>query len=682
MNSEAAGLGKIWQPLQIGVTTVKNRIMIASHGQAYGEDHQPSERMIAYFQERALGGASLLGVEATSATRSLGGAQPGGAASRWRLTAWEPRTIPAFARLAEAVHDHDARLFVQLSTGGVNDMGRAWTDDWHPVRGPSRVPSPIMNETPAPLEAEDIKELTCDYAKSAENLRRAGVDGVEIHAAHGYLAMQFLSPAFNKRTDGYGGSVKNRCRFSIEVGDAIRNRVGDALTLGMRLSFDEYIGAAGVTPDLAEECLEVFADSGLFDYFSISCGSWYSLHRTIPPMGTEPEAFLAPYGKRAKRVVGSRAKIFLAGRILSLEAAERVLTEGAADMAAMVRAHIAEPHLVAKTLAGRSGEIVRCAGTNECLAAPAKGRQVTCALNPAAGRERAWGEGTLRLATDVKRVTVVGGGPAGMRVAALAARRGHEVELIERSGRLGGHLDLLRRLPTRGDWQVAIGNLGAALEAAGVEPRLGEEATVETLLASGPDAVVCATGSSWDCTGFSAGRPDRERMPGADEGHVLDVDTAARAALEDPASLGDKVIILDDTGGYLPLGLAEMLGQAGAGVEVLSRFATIGDQAAATGDLAWMLPRLTATGVRLSPNHFIESVDGRRVEVYETLGGRTRLVDDVSTVVLSMLRSPVDGLFHDLRKNGRFEVHRIGDAVAPRSAAEAIYEGERLGRAL
>ena len=672
----------IWRPLRIGATTVRHRIMVAPHGQAYGENHQPSDRMVAYFAERARGGAALVGVEATSASRHLSGAQPGGATSGWRLTAWERRTIPAFSRLADAVHEHDCRIFVQLSTGGVNDVGRAWIDDWHPVRGPSRVPSPIMNETPVALTRTDIDELTYDYGQSAANLQEAGIDGVEIHAAHGYLGMQFISPAFNKRSDGYGGSVANRCRFTIEAAEAIRSRVGDGMTVGMRLSFDEFIGEAGVTPELAEECLDVLAATGLFDYFSISCGSWYSLHRTVPPMGSAPEAFLAPYGKRAKAVVGDRAKVFLAGRVLDLDTAERVLADAAADMVAMVRAHLADPFLVQKTREGRQREIVRCAGTNECMAAPAKGRQVTCVVNPSAGRERVWGEGTLQPATEPKRITVVGAGPAGMRVAGVAARRGHDVTLIERASRMGGHLELLRRLTTRGNWQKVIDDLAVVLEVNGVEIRLGVTATAETLATEQPDSVVCATGSLWDRTGFSAGRPDRATMPGAGQDHVMDVATAAWAALGDPTALGAKVMILDDTGTYLPLGLAEVLGEGGAEIEVLSRFPVIGDQIAGTQDLPWLLPRLAKLDVRLSPNHFIESIRGRSVDVYETLTRRTRQVESVDTVVLSMLRSPQDALFRALQDSATLPTHCIGDAVAPRSVAEAIYEGEKLGREL
>ena len=216
----------------------------------------------------------------------------------------------------------------------------------------------------------------------------------------------------------------------------------------------------------------------------------------------------------------------------------------------------------------------------------------------------------------------------------------------------------------------------------GVEVRLEEAAAAETLAAASTDEIVCATGATWDRTGFSAGRPDRETMPGADQDNVLDVATATRAALDDLEALGSKILILDDNGTYLPLGLAELLGQQGADVEILSRFPVIGDQLAGTQDLPWLLPRLARLDVRLSPNHFIESIDRRRVNVYETLTRRHRVVDDIDTVVLSMLRTPDDVLFRALCDDGTILTHCIGDAVAPRSVAEAIYEGEKLGRDL
>ena len=674
--------GELWTPLRIGATTVKNRIMLSPHRQAYGDDNQPTDRMIAYYVERARGGVALVDGESTSVSRRLARASAESGPSGWRLTAYEERVIPAFARLAEALHEHDCKIFMEFSTFGVNQGARIDFDDWYPVRGPSRVPSPGGTEIPWEMDQEYIDELVEDYGRSAANMQKAGIDGVEVHAAHGYLPMQFLSPAFNKRTDRYGGSPRRNAQLLVEIGESIRSRVGSDYTVGMRFSFDEYIGDAGVTPELAEEYLDIFCDTGFFDFFSISSGSYHSFHYAVPAMGSVPQAFLVDYGRRAKQVVGDRAKIFLAGRVLDLATAEQVITSGAADMVAMVRAHMADPFLIAKTIEGRESEVVRCVGANECLATGFRGRRMHCVMNPAVGREQRWGEGTLQPASVAKRVAVVGAGPAGLRVAGVAARRGHEVTLFEESVDVGGHLDLLKRLPTRGDWQKMIDNLMNVIEAGGVEVRLGAAATAASLADGRFDEIVCATGSVWDRSGLSGGRADRAGIPGADGEGVLDVATAARRALDDPAALGRKVIILDDCGAYLPLGLAEILGSAGADVEVVSRFAVIGQHLVETLELPWMLPRLASAGVTLTPNHFVEEIRGRQVEVYTTWNRRTRVVDDVDTVVLAMMRNPRDELYGELRDGEGVSVHRIGDAVSPRTTSDATYEGEKLGREL
>ena len=512
---------------------------------------------------------------------------------------------------------------MEFSTFGVNQGARIDFDDWYPVRGPSRVPSPGGTEIPWEMDQAYIDELVEDYGRSAANMQRAGIDGVEVHAAHGYLPMQFLSPAFNKRNDRYGGSPRRNAQLLTEIGEGIRSQVGSDYTVGMRLSFDEYIGDAGVTPELAEEYLDIFAGTGFFDFFSISSGSYHSFHYAVPAMGSVPQAFLTDYGRRAKQVVGDRAKIFLAGRILDLATAEQVVSSGAADMVAMVRAHMADPFLITKTLEGREREVVRCVGANECLATGFRGRRMHCVMNPAVGREQQWGEGTLQPAAVAKRIAVAGAGPAGLMVAGVAARRGHKVTLFEESSEVGGHLDLLKRLPTRGDWQKMIDNLMSVIEANGVEVRLCEAATAASLDGGRFDEIVC-----------------------------------------------------------LPLGLAEILGSAGADVEVVSRFAVIGQHLVETLELPWMLPRLADAGVTLTPNHFVEEIRGRQVEVYTTWNRRTRLVDDVDTVVLAMLRSPRDELYTELRANGNGSVHRIGDAISPRTTSDATYEGHKLGREL
>ncbi len=668
-------LREIWKPLTIGKLTVKHRIMMPPHGVLHAEDNIPNERLVAYYRERAKGGVALVGVNTTSAVRhSLGPFAN-------QLTAFEKRSIPAFAELADAVHEYDCKIFVELAAFGVSDRGRMRIDDWHPVWGLSRVPSPIWNEMPALMDRQHIREIVEDFGTSAANMQVAGVDGIDLHGAHGYLLHQTLSPAYNMRTDEYGGSARNHCRLITEIAESIRSNVGDELPLGIRLAWDEGIGEAGITPELSEEYLEILAETGLFDFFDISTGGYHTLHLAVAPMGSVEDGFLIPHGKRAKEIVGDRARIFVVGRIRELELAESVIADGAADMVAMLRAQIADPFLVQKGLEGRSEETVRCIGGNECITAVFwSPGGVTCTVNPAVGRERRWGEGTLVTTDRPLRIAVAGGGPAGMRVAGVAAQRGHEVTLFERDAELGGHLVMLSRLPTRGDWTLAIDNLRRPLDRLGIEVR-EEEATSELLESEAPDAVVCATGSSWDATGYSSFRPERDSIPGSEALNVIDVGTATARALEDPSALGTRVLILDDSGFYLPLGLAEVLAAAGVTVDVVSRHPTVGEELQQNLEAAIVLPRLIAAGVTLRPQHFVEAVDGDAVEVYGIWGEPPFRIDGVSTVVLSMGRTPADGLFHEL--NGQSQtVRRIGDALAPRKVADAIYDGEKLGRQL
>jgi len=673
VSSTPSDFQHVWTPLTIGTTTVKHRIMVTGHTQLYGKEEMISDRHIAYYRERAKGGAALLVLEQQAV-------HPSGMNYHAGCIAWERRVIPQYEKLAEAVHAFGCKQFVQLFACGTQGRGTMYIDRWRPLWAASRVPSVVYNETPMVMEQEHVDEILKGFGESAVNAQLAGIDGVEVHAAHSQLVGEFLSPGFNKRTDRYGGSVRNRCQLAIEIGEHIRKRVGSEFTVGIRLSFDEFLGLAGITPDQAEEQLEILTATGVFDFFNISGGGYHTLHMAVAPMGSVPEGFMAPFARRAKEIIGDRAKVFVVGRIVDVHMAEQILADGAADMVAMTRAHIADPFIVHKSREGREDEIIRCVGANVCVSRLIDNVEVACVMNPVTGREQQWGEGALKKVSHdaAKKIAVIGGGPAGMKFAAVAARRGHKVILYEREQTLGGHLNLLKQLPTREGWQGAIDNLVRPLMKTGVEVRLGIEGTKELLDEENPEIIVCATGSTYDCTGYSPYRPEREVIPGLNRARALDVATATKQVLANPTSLGKKVLIIDETDGYLPLGLAEVLAKAGVTVEVITPHLFVGEDTLKTLEMPHLFPRLKAAGVRLSAQQFVETIDGSKVEIYDIWGSERRTVR-ADTVVVAMMRSPNDALFNQLRLNSS-AVHRIGDAVAPRKLEAVIYEGEKLGR--
>jgi len=674
MSTAIAELEHVWTPLEIGSTTVKHRIMVTGHTQLYGERHVISDRHIAYYRERARGGAALLILEQQAV-------HPAGMNYHAGCIAFDERAIPGYRALGEAVHEFGCKQFVQLFACGSQGRGTMYIDNFRPLWAPSRIPSVVYNETPMVMEKRHIDEIVRGFGQSAANVKTAGLDGVEIHAAHNQLVGEFLSPGTNRRDDDYGGSPRNRCRILVEIGEEIRRRCGDDFTVGVRISFDEYLGPSHQTPELSGQMLDYLAERSLFDFFDVSAGGYHTLHIAVSPMGAMPEGFMRGFARHAKDAVGDRAKVFVVGRILDLRMAEEILATGEADMVAMTRAHMADPFLVAKSREGREREITRCVGANVCVTRLIGELDVTCVFNPAMGRERTWGEGTLRpVKGAAKRIAVVGGGPAGLSAAAYAAKRGHAVTLFERSAELGGRLKLLSRLPTRENWRVGINNLVFPVEDSGVDVRLDIEASRNALMTGEFDLVVCANGSTWEREGESPFRPDRRSIPGHDSENVLTVDEAIERALTDPRSLGGRVLIVDETDDYLPLGLAEVLRTAGAEVEVITPHFFVAQELLLTLDMPHVVPRLKAAGIVLTAQQFVERIDGNAVELYDVWGGPRRTVE-VDTVVLSSFRRPNEELYFSLLDSG-LDVRRVGDAVAPRKLEAVIYEGQELGRTI
>ncbi|MFD4249166.1 FAD-dependent oxidoreductase [Amycolatopsis thermoflava] len=656
----------LWQPLQVGAVSLKNRVVVTPHALAYGRDNVMTQQSVDYYEERAKGGAGLILTEAQVVHPSSRGMM------LRTLQSWPTEVIPVYERLAQAVHEHGAKVFVDLSHFGAEDNNTMHLDNWRSLWSASGLPSPTFGEIPRPMTEEDIAELVAGFGRSARNAAVAGMDGAEVHAAHGYLLCSFLSPLTNRRTDSYGGSTENRCRIVLECARAVRENGGPSFAVGVRLSLDEFV-AGGIDPDEGERILRTLDASGLFDYFSISGGSAASFHQTVSPMSI-PGTPLVDLAARAKKIVDK--PIVTANGIADLATANGIVERGDANLVAMTRAHIADPHLITKAQTGREDEIRHCVAANQgCFSRMAKGWSLTCTQNPAAGREAELGLGTLEHVTEPRTIVVVGGGPAGMRAAETAAARGHRVVLFERSGELGGQIRYAAKLPTRGRWAAMVSDMERTLDKFKVDVRLGAAATVEAIAAEDPHHVILATGSSWRTDGYLAAVGNHGGIPGLEHTVVLDPITA----IEEPDRTGKRVLVIDDTGEYLALGLAEKLAADGREVEVVSTRMFLGDNTVLYLDLAHVYPRLHEAGVVLSPQHAVFQVTPDGAVVGRIWDGQTRVVP-IDSIVTVAMRAPEESLAAELR--ARFPLTQVGDCSAPRKVDEAIYEGEMAGRAV
>jgi len=663
----ADDLEALWNPLRLGRLTLPNRISVSAHGPGLS-----SERYADYAAERARGGAGLIvtGAIAVHPTSDVG--------LTWR--GWLPSVTSELRPAVEAVHAEGRPIIVQIFHVGVNTNAMPNLGEFGLLVAPSPVPSAVYGVIPKEMETSDIASVIDGFVATAAHAQAAGADGVEVHAAHGYLLAEFLSPAVNRRSDSYGGSAENRARIVLEIGRAIRSRCGDDFVVGLKLNCDEFLGDGGIQPTDAEETLRIAHAAGLFDYFSISCGNYNSFHYLVAPFSSDLSGHTAAFGATARAVVRGEVPVIVTGTIRTVDEAAAIVRDGLADGVGMIRAHIADPDIVRKAQSGRRHEIRRCVGANQgCWRRLIKVGTISCTVNPITGREAEWGTSADGAATTPKRVLVVGGGPAGMKLAETAAGRGHEVTLVERRSELGGQIRYAGQLPHRGSWLHLVEDLAGSLDRLGVETRLGTEMSAAAVREFAADVTIVATGATWDLSGESPYRTDRSTIPRASGSTVID----PVIAVESPDRCGDSVVIVDENGGYLPLGLAERLVLDGRRVAIVTPHPGAGGKIGpdTTADYAWVYPRIMAAGVEIHGLSYVERIEQDHVVIADAHGRGTKTLP-ATAVVLSMLRSSDDGLYRELATSGELDVRRIGDCVAPREVDDAILEGAREGHAI
>ncbi len=652
----------LFTPLQLGPITVPTRFYFAPHGSALTVGSKPTDDLIAYSAARVEGGGCGMVVIPVVTQERARTRQP---------SPYPPGNVAAFKAYADAIHTAGGVAFAQclyhwLGSGFWQVMGTP-----APSLSPSVRQFSIMERSASTraMGLDEIRMMVESMRQSARHLMEAGFDGIMLHASHATMIEQFLSPYFNERTDQYGGSLDNRMRFLIEMLQAARDGSEGKLAIGIRLNCDEQV-PGGYGTDTAREVVARICDSGLVDYVDLDCGLEPQQFHHGMPTNFSDRQFYRPFVEKVRSAAGKVPVLSVLGSIDDLADAEAAIAAGVVDMAGAARQLIAEPRFVQNARNGTEHLGRTCIRCNWCTAAGSEGAQ-GCTINPAAYRERLWGQ--FDPAPETKRVVVIGGGPGGMEAARVAALRGHSVMLFEAREQLGGALALWAKLPGRENYGTAIGWWAGELDRLGVEVRRGCAADAEAVLALEPDAVLVATGATCSPGGRSI-TADAD-MPGHDLPHVF----RPEQVLLSGATPKGRVIVVDGEGYHASTGLAEMLASAGSQVlYVTAGFTPISQRVADSFEGRHVIQRMKQAGVNFAPATWVRRIERDAVVLYDVHTGVERR-EPADGVVLATGRVPQDSLARALE--GRVaQLFTIGDALSARMFAAATFEGHRFAR--
>ena len=655
----------LFTPLRIGPLTLANRVVFCAHLTNYARDGLPTQQHAAYYARRAAGGAGLIVTEEHVT-------HPADRPYEKLIQGHRPEVIPGYQRITRAVHAHGVPVLAQLNHNGGQSSGMY---SRLPVLAPSPVPDPLFREVPTAAGPQHIAEIVAGYARVARHCAEGGFDGVELQCSQSSIIRGFLSPATNQRTDRYGGSLAGRARLLLEIVAAVREAIGPGRALGVRICGDEMI-EGGTTLGEAVEVARMASGTGAVDYISTTIGvATATLYRVVASMRTAPGHALH-VSAAIRAAVG--IPVLGAGRIISPEQADQALADGQCDLVGVVRGQIADPDFAAKARAGQAATIRACLSCNqECAGRVGRNRWLGCTANPRAGRESVPlpAPGTRGRAGLGRRVYVVGGGPGGLQAALTAAERGHRVTLFERASSTGGQAAVAARMPGRAGFGALPRDLAAQARRAGVRLETSHLVDADFLRRERPDGVVLATGAVPVQPAWAHGHP-----------RVVDV----RQVADGSARPAGTVVVVDELGFHPATSVAELLADRGCAVQVITSAMVAGQDLGLTLDLELWTRKAHAQGVRQRTDVVV--LDAREDQagqleltlLHHPTGTRAQLACD--WVACAVPPRPADELWHALRGAAAdsvpFELHRVGDCLAPRRAHAAVLEGERAGAAL
>ena len=638
---------RILQPIEIGPRTLRNRIFISAHVPGFADQGAPGKRYISYHRQRAAAGVAMQITGGTAVHRSgLLTTAPSA------LVNLDDTIVPGYQLLSDAVQGEGGTILAQLAhSAGTLSAELLGQPSW----APSPVRSALTGNVPHEMSSAEISEIIDAFVAASSRVRAGGLDGIELLSAFGFLPHAFLSPLNNRRTDGYGGSLRNRMRFLLELIEACRAAIGDNHILGIRIPGSDMVPGGLEISDM-QTVAQALENTGQVDYLNViaynnSLRFGRALHWPATPARHE---LFTELSSQIKAVVS--LPVLVAGRITHPDQAEAVIANGQADMVAMTRAHITDPEIVRKIPEGRADDIRPCVGANTCIRARFQGRPVRCMHNPYVINRNT--DQTPSSSNNLPLVTVVGAGPAGLEAALTAAQRGHSVRLLERSGEYGGQLRLWSRVESQKELAAIIDWRVRQLDKLGVRPEFNQTVTADQLLNIDDGIIVMATGAE----------AVTDTIPG--DGSVTQ--TTPAELLNDPSLFTGRALIRDQGRGLSALCAAEALAARGSNVIVVTDEPAVGLDL----DLTVRVPaydRLLNCGVEFLPNHTLAAFEQGAVKLRHVFTGQETVLASIDVLVDDHIMRPCDELTKALAGSGRV-VRPVGDCIAPRTVEAAIHE--------